>query len=170
MRAQSTLIWAAPSISGCRSFATLLCLNPFGISSRGTAVASHLSTKQVDQIVGLVDGWPLGTKLTWDALLRLIARRLRLHPTRQTLARQDRILRAFRARKAALRDPLHPCSEKRVLVQENRRLVAKNDRLSSDLASALEYIALLQYNAYTHGLKKSDLEAPMPVVDRGQTA
>ena len=133
-------------------------------------MASHLSTAQIDAIVALIDGWPLGTKVTWDAVLHLIERRLRLHPTRQTLARHDRVRRAYDVRKAAQRNPLYPCSDVRMLVQTIHRVTAERDRLSADLESAREHIARLQYNAYKHGLKKRDLEAPMPAIDRGQTA
>ena len=36
-------------------------------------MAKHLSARQVEEIVGILDGWPTGTKLTWDALIKRIA-------------------------------------------------------------------------------------------------
>ena len=132
-------------------------------------MASHLSTPQIDEIVRLLDGWPSGTKLTWDALLRLVVSRLRIRPTRQTLARHERVLIAFRSRKAALRNPVDVSSEDRVLVHSVRSLRAETDRLRAELASCRERLARWQYNAYKHGLKRRDLDAPVPHVDRGRT-
>ena len=133
-------------------------------------MASHLSPQQIDEIVDLLDGWPSGTKLTWEALLRLIARRLRVHPTRQTLARHERVRTAYDTRKKALRDPRQPSCDQRVLKQTVRRLTVENDRLRAEIESCRERLARWQYNAYEHGLKKHDLEDPVPRIDRRHTA
>ena len=132
-------------------------------------MASHFSQSQIDDIVDLLDGWPPGTMLTWEALLRLVEVRLHLHPARQTLARHDRVRVAFRTRKAALRNPVQVSSDDRVLVHSVRSLRAQVDSLRAQLESSRERLARWQYNAYKHGVKRSDLETPVPHVDRGRT-
>ena len=129
-------------------------------------MASHLTPKQIEEIVALIGDWPLGTKLTWEELLRLVVRRIRISPTRQTLARIPEVLSAFRTRKTSLRNYREPSCEERVLVETNRRLSVDNDRLRAKTDLYLERLALLQYNAYKHGLKKHELEAPLPFINR----
>ena len=129
-------------------------------------MASHLTPKQIEEIVALIGDWPLGTKLTWEELLRLVVRRIRISPTRQTLARIPEVFSAFRTRKTSLRNYREPSCEERVLVETNRRLSAKNDRLCAKVELCREHVARLQYNAYKHGLKKHELEAPLPFINR----
>ena len=52
-------------------------------------MAKHLSTPQVDTIVEILDGWHTGTKLTWDALIKRIARWMGTRPS-ETNARAPR--------------------------------------------------------------------------------
>ena len=95
-------------------------------------MGKHLSKPLVDTIVEMLDGWPTGTKLTWDALIKRIAKRMRIRPSRQTLARHERIQSAFRMRKAGLREEVDPGPNDRVLAQQLRRVTAENARLREE--------------------------------------
>ena len=133
-------------------------------------MGKHLSTPQVDTIVEMLDGWPIGTKLTWDALIKRIARRMRVRPSRQTLARHERIQIAFQMRKAGLREEVDQGPNDRVLAQQLRRVTAENARLREENERYRERFAQWQYNAFKRGLKKNDLEEPLPEVDRQRSA
>ena len=132
-------------------------------------MASHLSTEQIDQIVSLLDGWPTGTKLTWEALLRLVLQRLRIRPTRQALSNHERIAIAFRTRKAALRNSREISDGYLIPTERVRRLKAENDRLGAENQLLRERFERWMYNAYRHGLKEDELDAPRMPVDRGRT-
>lgn len=129
-------------------------------------MASHLSADQIAQVVSLIDTWPEGTALTWEALRGLVESRLYLRPSRQTLHRQDRIRLAYRSRKDALRAGAD--GPRRFPNARLNRLDAENARLERELGAAHERLARWQYNAYKHGLTQQQLDAPMPRVDRAQ--
>ena len=133
-------------------------------------MAKHLSTPQVDTIVEILDGWHTGTKLTWDALIKRIARRMGTRPSRQTLARHERIKVAFQTRKAGLRKEADQGPDDRVLAQRLRRVTAENARLREENERYRERLAQWQYNAFKRGLKKHHLEEPLPEVDRQRSA
>lgn len=133
-------------------------------------MGKHLSTPQVDTIVEMLDGWPTGTKLTWDALIKRIARQMRIRPSRQTLARHERIKVAFQTRKAGLRKEAAQGGNDRVSTQRLRRLMAENARLREEIERYRERFARWQYNAFKRGLKKHDLDEPLLEVDRQRSA
>ena len=89
-----------------------------------------------------------------------------MRTTRQTLARHDEIKAAYDARKRALRKEAPRVGEERGVAQRLRRVVAENDRLRAENARYREQFVQLQYNAYKHGLRKHQLEEPLPKVDR----
>lgn len=130
----------------------------------------HLSTQQVDTIAEMLDGWSTGTKLTWEALIKRIVRRMRIRPSRQTLARHERIKVAFQTRKAGLRKEGDQGPDDRVLTQQLRRLTAENARLREENERYRERFAQWQYNAFKRGLNKDDLDEPLPEVDRQRSA
>ena len=62
-------------------------------------MARHLSSRNCEAIVDIIDGWPAETKLTWQRLIDQIGNRLGIHPTRQTLNRHADIKHAYQCRK-----------------------------------------------------------------------
>ena len=84
--------------------------------------------RQVDTIVGILDGWPTG-KLTWDALINSIAGRMGTRPSRTTLGRHEKIQVAFQTRKVGLRKEASQGPDDRLLAQRLRRVMAENARL-----------------------------------------
>ena len=133
-------------------------------------MAAQLTPDQIDGIVRLLETWPADTALTWEALRRLVRARLALTHTRQTLAQHDAVACAYRAAKASLRARAAECGGNRDLYPLVCRLRVTIDRLEAELALCQQRLVRWQYNAYKHGLKKRDLEAPVPTVDRGRTA
>ena len=126
----------------------------------------HLSRQHVETIVGILDGWPTGTKLTWNALGKRIFNRLEISTTRQTLGRHERIKLAFQTRKAGLRREDKQNADERTLAQRLRRETAENARLRAENERYREQLTRWQYNAHKHGVKKQQLEEPLPDVDR----
>lgn len=104
-------------------------------------MAKHLSTKDLDLIVRLIDGW--GGTLTWEAICDAVAPLIGSRPTRQTLNSHERIKSAFTRQKARLKSGFvstkRPVSlsiaEQRIrrLEAENYRLKRENERLFEQL-------------------------------------
>ena len=60
-------------------------------------MAQHLTDKDIENIVELLDYWPLDQKLTWELLCKAIELQLEFvpAPTRQTLQKYVRIKTAY---------------------------------------------------------------------------
>ncbi len=133
-------------------------------------MAKHLTNKDIDVIVRLIDGWE--GKLTWDALCEKVETALYFRPTRQTLYAQARVQSAFAAKKSQAKLGVQPTkrpqslaiAQQRIhrLENENWRLKAENDRL-------LERFIRWQYNAQKRGVSQAVLDQPLPKVDRDST-
>ena len=63
----------------------------------GFDMAQHLTDKDIENIVELLDYWPLDQKLTWERLCQAIELQLEFvpAPTRQTLQKYVRIKTAY---------------------------------------------------------------------------
>ena len=96
-------------------------------------MAKHLSKRQVEAIVDILNGWPAGTRLTWSTLIKRVSRRLSIEPSRQTLARQERVKFSFDIRKAELRKGELDGGDSRVLGQRVQRLTTENRALCDEL-------------------------------------
>ncbi|HBP5562396.1 hypothetical protein ACEOSC_23850 [Pseudomonas aeruginosa] len=130
-------------------------------------MAKHLTTRDIELLVGLIDGWD--GKLTWDALCNEAEGLIGTRPTRQTLNAHARIKSAFGDKKTQQKAGFKPTkrpeslaiAEQRIhrLENENHRLKAENNRL-------LERFVRWQYNAQKRGLSQAVLDAPLPEIDR----
>ncbi|WP_322615037.1 hypothetical protein [Pseudomonas sp. BIC9C] len=130
-------------------------------------MAKHLSPKDLDMIVGLVDGWE--GKLSWEALCDAIEPLIGSRPTRQTLNSHEKIKSAFTHKKARLKSGF--VSTKRpaslsIAEQRIRRLEAENHRLERENERLLERFMRWQYNAHKFNVSADKLDAPLPFVDR----
>lgn len=130
-------------------------------------MAKHLSPKNLDLIVGLIDGWD--GKLTWEALCDAVEPVIGSRPTRQTLNSHEKIKRAFTHQKARLKSGF--VSTKRpaslsIAEQRIRRLESENNRLERENARLLERFIRWQYNAHIFNVSAEKLDAPLPFVDR----
>ncbi|MDI3400236.1 hypothetical protein QLG12_18655 [Pseudomonas sp. V88_4] len=130
-------------------------------------MAKHLSPKDLDMIVGLIDGWE--GKLAWEALCDAIEPLVGSRPTRQTLNSHEKIKSAFTHQKARLKSGF--VSTKRpaslsIAEQRIRRLEAENHRLERENERLLERFMRWQYNAHKFNVSADKLDAPLPFVDR----
>ncbi|MNJ23870.1 hypothetical protein D3C77_182660 [compost metagenome] len=130
-------------------------------------MAKHLSTKHLELIVGLIDGWD--GKLSWEALCDAIEPVIGTRPTRQTLYSHEKVKSAFTHQKARLKSGF--VSAKRpaslsIAEQRIRRLEAENSRLLGESARLLERFIRWQYNAHKFNISVEKLDAPLPFVDR----
>lgn len=133
-------------------------------------MAKHLTDKDVEQIVGILDGWR--DKLTWDALCNACLPVIGTKPSRQTLFKFPRIHKAFEACKKRLSEALPeiaPPPSIRVATERIARLERENERLKRENSELLEQFVVWQYNAHARGLSDIDLNRPLPSIDRGQT-
>lgn len=132
--------------------------------------AKNLQDADVKAVVEILDGW--SERLTWEAFIEAIEKRLLVRYTRQALHKHARIQAAFAHRKRALAaggskpritvaSPALQAALDRAdrLAAENQRLKAENDRL-------LEQFVRWAYNASSRGLDEVFLSAPLPEVDR----
>jgi hypothetical protein len=130
-------------------------------------MAKHLSPKDLDLIVRLIDGWD--GKLAWEALCDAVEPLIGSRPTRQTLNSHEKIKSAFTHQKARLKSGF--VSTKRpaslsIAEQRIRRLEAENNRLERENARLLERFIRWQYNAHKFNVSKDKLDASLPFVDR----
>lgn len=130
-------------------------------------MAKHLTVRDIELLVGLIDGW--NGKLTWDALCdegeSLIGRR----PTRQTLNAHPRIKSAFSDKKTQQKTGFKPTKRPESLAiaeQRIHRLESENQRLRAENTRLLERFVRWQYNAQKRGLSQADLDSSLPKIDR----
>lgn len=137
-------------------------------------MAGHLSDKDIETIVKIIDGWSRSEKLTWDNLILVVQMRLFRKYSRQALSRHERIKRAYRLKKQFLSTDSDSKAEfKSVELQKAmeriKRLKAENERLKAENNSLLEQFARWAYNAHTKGLDEAFLNRPLMPVDREKT-
>ena len=131
-------------------------------------MARHLSSRNCEAIVDIIDGWPAETKLTWQRLIDQIGNRLGIHPTRQTLNRHADIKHAYQCRKNNTPQVQLSPSE-RILREQVEQLTAKNSRFSAQVNLFRQMFALWQYNAHKRGVTHEMLSEPLPRIDRDRS-
>ena len=133
-------------------------------------MAQHLTDKDIENIVELLDYWSLNEKLTWERLCKAIELQLEFvpAPTRQTLQKYTRIKSAYDQCKKppkALNININktnklPASLK-IAQTKIEALEAKNARLEKENVMLLEQFVVWQYNAHKYGLSIAKLNEPM---------
>jgi hypothetical protein len=130
-------------------------------------MAKHLSGKNLDLIVTLIDSWE--GKLGWESLCDEVMKVIGFRPTRQTLSSHTKIKSAFDDQKERLKSGFVSTSRPASLSiaeQRIRRLEAENNRLERENVRLLECFMRWQYNAHKFGVSLDKLDAPLPAVDR----
>jgi hypothetical protein len=133
-------------------------------------LAKHLTDKDIEQIIGILDGWQ--DKLSWEALCDACLPVIGTKPARQTLIKFVRITNAFNACKKRLKEDipeLRAPPSMRVAIERIARLERENERLKSENTELLQQYVVWQYNAHIHGLSDRDLNKSLPGIDRGKT-
>lgn len=133
-------------------------------------MAKHLTDRDVERVVGILDGW--SDKLTWDALCEACTPIIGTTPARQTLAKFVRIEHAFEACKKRLKNEtqeIHLPPSMKIAVERITRLESENERLKRENRELLQQFVVWQYNAHIRGLSDHDLNRSLPGIDRGRT-
>jgi hypothetical protein len=135
-----------------------------------TKRSRNLGDQDVQTIVGIVDGW--SGPLTWNLLIDSVYARLHCKYTRQALHKHDRIRIAFEVRKKNLqtREPqVRGSAQFQKALERISHLEAENQRLQAEIERLLEQFARWAFNAYVRGIGDSELNRPLPEIDRRQT-
>jgi hypothetical protein len=130
----------------------------------------NLGEQEIQTIVGILDGWT--GPLTWNLLIDAVASRLLSNYTRQALHKHERIRIAYGIRKKNL-DPAEPQIRGSIQVQKAleriSRLEAENQRLLAENECLNKKFVRWAFNAYVRGMGETDLNRPLPQIDRRQT-
>lgn len=128
-------------------------------------MAKHLTDKDINNIVSLLDGWGGDSKLTWDNLCELAFKRHKISSTRQTIQKPIRVKTAFKDRKKALKlgleKPKVPPSLS-IAAKRIEKLENENVRLENEQGALLAQFVVWQYNAYANGMTVEQLNRAMP--------
>jgi len=130
-------------------------------------LAKHLTDRDIEKIVGFIDG--CSGKLTWDWLCDVVTKAIGKRPTRQSLTKHIRIKVAFINKKKRLKDgfgEIKTPPSLTVAAQRIKRLDEENARLKKENQLFLEQFVVWQHNAYRHGLSEAQLNNPLPGIDR----
>lgn len=130
----------------------------------------HLSDRDIDKVIGMLDGWR--DELTWESLCAACYNAIGTTPVRQTLYRIERVRQAYLVAKERIRngaEDLPIPTSLRVAAERIARLENENKRLKRELAALLHQFVVWQYNAHVKGLTNVDLNRPLPTIDRGRT-
>ncbi|WP_213385328.1 hypothetical protein [Acinetobacter pittii] len=133
-------------------------------------MSKHLTDQDIENIVELLDYWPLDEKLTWELLCTAIEQQLELvpAPTRQTLQKFVRIKNAYDQCKKPSKTAQAKINQRQKLPASLKiaqtkidALEAKNRRLEKENALLLEQFVVWQYNAYKYGVSIDKLNEPI---------
>ena len=134
-------------------------------------MAQHLSDQDIENIVEVLDYWPLDEKLTWERLCKAIEEQLELvpAPTRQTLQKYARIKNAYDLGKKSPTARLKISQKEQKLPASLKIAQAKIEvmetkiaRLEKENSLLLEQFVVWQYNAYKYGITIEKLNEPLP--------
>ena len=146
-----------------------LCLTLYYLWIHGFDMAQHLTDQDIENIVELLDYWPVDQKLTWELLCKAIELQLELvpAPTRQTLQKYVRVKNAYDQCKKpkSTRVKSNPSQKLpaslKIAQTRIEALEVKNARLEKENAMLLEQFVVWQYNAHKYGLSIAKLNEPM---------
>ena len=131
-------------------------------------MAKHLSRQDIAAIVNLIRGWE-ETKLTWSAICEEAEPLIGKLPTRQSLNAHEAITTAYQTKK----DLLKGKAPKKPRPASLNAAASRIANLEAELAEVKEQnrrykqmFTIWQYNAYKKGISESQLNMPLPKIDR----
>lgn len=130
-------------------------------------MAKHLTNRDIELLVSLIDGW--NGKLTWEALCDQAEGLIGTRSSRQTLNAHAREKSAFLDKKIQQKSGSQPTKRPASLAiaeQRIQRLESQNQRLKSENGLLFERFIRWQYNAQLRGLSQVVLDTPLPRIDR----
>jgi hypothetical protein len=126
-------------------------------------MAKHISTKDIDRIVTIIDG--ATDKLSWSIICESIVDSMGFNPTRQTLTKHQRIKEAYDNKKNQIKSGATQTKTPPSIAaaaQRIARLKSENERLKKENSALLEQFLIWQYNAYSHGITEDKLNLNIP--------
>lgn len=135
-------------------------------------MAKHLKNSDIRAILNTIYGWSY-EKLTWDALCVEVSDLVGKKPTRQSLYSHKEVVSAFSAKKSELKLSTPRLPRPSSLAHASQRiknLESQINDLEQQNSRLLEYLTILQYNAYKQGMTEAALTCPLPVIDRNRTS
>ena len=130
----------------------------------------NLGEQEIQTIVGILDGWT--GPLTWNLLIDATASKLHCKYTRQALHKHERIKIAYEVRKKNVGQTelrIHGSIQVQKALERISRLEAENQRLLAENECLNEKFVRWAFNAYVRGMGETDLNRPLPQIDRRQT-
>ncbi|THF34465.1 hypothetical protein E5170_09390 [Pseudomonas atacamensis] len=125
--------------------------------------------KEIKAIVNLIRDWPVGNKLTWDAICKASVLVLDFAPTRQALSGKPTIVNAYKLRKAAItshRDRAASLPKPKSLTaaaETIRRLEEKIEVLNNQLQLMAETAERFIHNAALHDKRLTPQQLSAPI-------
>ncbi|WP_455911491.1 hypothetical protein [Pseudomonas putida] len=130
-------------------------------------MAKHLTKEDMRAIADTLLSWE--GALSWELLCDKVAGLIGKRPTRQSLSSHVEIKRAFAQAKKIAKEPVirtpMPSSLK-IAGDRIARLELEVLALKAENSQLLEKFLTWQYNASIAGLHESQLNRPLPVIDR----
>jgi hypothetical protein len=130
------------------------------------------TAKEIKAIVAIVRDWPIGEKLTWDGICKASESVLDFVPTRQAFADKPAVTNAYKVRKATItshRDRLASVPRPKSLTAAAETIATQQKQiaqLKGEVQALAEMARRFIHNGVLHGLKREQLNAPLPKVDR----
>mgnify|MGYP001760058416 CR=1 FL=1 len=131
-------------------------------------MAKHLTPADISAIVDTINGWKK-PPITWEAICAAVEPLVGKRPTRQSLSSNKLIKLAYKKRNEVLGKEYIPRpSPSSLAVSEERieQLESKLRVMSARNQLLLEQFVVWQYNASKFGMSDSQLNAPLPKIDR----
>lgn len=135
------------------------------------ALAKHLENRDILAIVNLIRGWS-EEKLTWPAICKAAEPLVGKLPTRQSLNAHEAIVTAYQTKKEALKGqgPKKPRpASLNIAAARIVNLESEIEELKEENRRYKQQFVIWQYNAYKHGMKEHQLNAPLTKIDRERT-
>lgn len=124
--------------------------------------------KEIKDIVAIIRDWPVGQRLTWDGICKASESVLDFVPTRQAFADKPTVTNAYKIRKALItshRDKLTRTPKPKSLTAAAETIARQQEeirQLKEELQLMAEMARRFIHNAVTQGLKREQLNAPLP--------
>jgi hypothetical protein len=128
----------------------------------------NLTPDRVDSIIEIIRAWD--GRLTWPALIKAVAGKMRATYTRQALYNQERIRVAYETYRATSNasgiDGRPVPAALKASMERVQRLELENAELRKREALLLEQFVRWAYNAASRGLSEDFLNQPLPPTNR----
>ena len=127
---------------------------------------TNLTDGDIEAVCKILDGWPMGGKLTWKNLVQALEQRLDKKWSRQALDKHTRIAQAFKLKKKSM-SKTPPPEDKTIPADVRKanesimRLEAEIERLKKENDGFLQQFRRWSVNAESHGITEALLNSPL---------